>query len=153
LMDSFLSNFVHNIDSKGRVSVPASFRQALAVRGFTELYAMQAIGRPIIEVGGLDLAERYEAQMAEAEPMSEAYHDLELLAYGDGTFLKFDQEGRITVTDFIRSHTGIVDKVVFVGAKHFFQLWEPSTFEAQRAAARARRVARLSPGAARASPE
>ncbi|KTQ94098.1 cell division protein MraZ [Aureimonas ureilytica] len=143
-MDRFLSNSVNNIDAKGRVSVPALFRQVLAARGFRELYALQAIGQPAIDVGGMDLLERYEARMADADPFSEDYSDMSLFAYGDGAFLKFDAEGRIMVSDFIRSHTGITDRVTFVGRNHFFQLWEPSRFEAYRAEARARLTARRS---------
>ncbi|KAA0972746.1 division/cell wall cluster transcriptional repressor MraZ [Aureimonas fodinaquatilis] len=137
-MNRFLSNAVNNIDSKGRVSVPASFRQVLAAKGFGELYALQSIGHPAIDVGGMDLLERYEARMAAEDPFGEAFADMSLFAYGDGAFLKFDAEGRITVTDFIRSHTGITDKVVFVGRNDFFQLWEPEQFEQHRAEARAR---------------
>ncbi|ALN74102.1 MULTISPECIES: division/cell wall cluster transcriptional repressor MraZ [unclassified Aureimonas] len=141
-MDRFLSNSVNNIDAKGRVSVPAPFRQVLAARGQRELYALQAIGQPAIDVGGMDLLERYETRMAQEDPFSEDYSDMSLFAYGDGAFLKFDAEGRIMVTDFIRSHTGITDRVAFVGRNHFFQLWEPSRFEAYRAEARARLTAR-----------
>ncbi len=141
-MDRFLSNSVNNIDAKGRVSVPAPFRQVLAARGHRELYALQAIGQPAIDVGGMDLLERYETRMAQEDPFSEDYSDMSLFAYGDGAFLKFDAEGRIMVSDFIRAHTGITDRVAFVGRNHFFQLWEPSRFEAYRAEARARLTAR-----------
>lgn len=142
LVERFLSNAINNIDAKGRVSVPAHFRQVLAGRGVRELYALQAIGHPAIDVGGVDLLERYEARMAAEDPFGEDYADMSLFAYGDGAFLKFDGEGRIMVTDFIRSHTGITDRVAFVGRNHFFQLWEPSQFEAYRAEARARLTAR-----------
>ncbi|KQT53074.1 MULTISPECIES: division/cell wall cluster transcriptional repressor MraZ [unclassified Aureimonas] len=148
-MDRFLSNSVNNIDSKGRVSVPAGFRQVLAARGHQELYALQAIGQPAIDVGGMDLLTRYEERMASEDPFSEAYADMSLFTYGDGAFLKFDAEGRISVTDFIRSHTGITDRVVFVGRNHFFQLWEPSQFEAHRAAARERLASARASGASR----
>jgi MraZ protein len=153
-MDRFLSNSVNNIDAKGRVSVPAPFRQVLAARGHRELYALQAIGQPAIDVGGMDLLERYETRMAQEDPFSEDYSDMSLFAYGDGAFLKFDAEGRIMVTDFIRSHTGITDRVAFVGRNHFFQLWEPSRFEAYRAEARARLTARrTSRGMSEGAPE
>ncbi|GGD20779.1 division/cell wall cluster transcriptional repressor MraZ [Aureimonas glaciei] len=140
-MDRFLSNSVNNIDAKGRVSVPAAFRQILAQRGFKELYAMQSLGTPAIDVGGMDLLQRYEQRLEAEDPFSEAYADMSLFTYGDGAFLKFDQEGRITVSDFVRTHTGITDKVTFVGRNTFFQLWEPSQFEAHRAEARARLLA------------
>lgn len=148
-MDRFLSSAVNSIDAKGRVSVPATFRQVLAQRGFKELYALQSIGHPAIDVGGMDLLERYESRMSQEDPFGEAFADMSLFAYGDGAFLKFDAEGRITVTDFIRSHTGITDKVVFVGRNDFFQLWEPSQFEAHRSQARERLLAMRAGGSPR----
>ena len=63
MVERFLSNAINNIDAKGRVSVPAHFRQVLAGRGVRELYALQAIGQPAIDVGGMDLLERYEARL------------------------------------------------------------------------------------------
>lgn len=148
-MDRFLSSAVNSIDAKGRVSVPAIFRQVLAARGFKELYALQSIGHPAIDVGGMDLLERYESRMAGEDPFGETFADMSLFAYGDGAFLKFDAEGRISVTDFIRSHTGITDKVVFVGRNDFFQLWEPSQFEAHRSQARTRLLAMRAGGSSR----
>ena len=54
-MDRFLSNAVHRIDAKGRVSVPAHFRAVVARRGYSELYALRALDMPALDVGGLDL--------------------------------------------------------------------------------------------------
>ncbi|KAB0680817.1 division/cell wall cluster transcriptional repressor MraZ [Aureimonas leprariae] len=148
-MDRFLSNSVLGIDAKGRVSIPSGFRQVMAARGFRDFYGMQSLGDPAIDVGGSDLLERYESRMSAEDPLGETYADLSLLAYGDGTFLKVDPEGRITVTDFIRSHTGIADRVAFVGRNQFFQLWEPDRFEAHRAEARARLLAARKSGSGR----
>jgi MraZ protein len=60
--------------------------------------------------------------------------------HGDGSFLKLDGDGRITVTDFIREHTGISADVAFVGRGHFFQIWEPQRLQAHSAAVRARLI-------------
>ncbi|WP_152045944.1 division/cell wall cluster transcriptional repressor MraZ [Aureimonas psammosilenae] len=152
-MDRFLSNSILGIDSKGRVSIPSTFRQVLAAKGFREFYAMQSLGEPAIDVGGADLLERYETRMAAEDPFGETYSDMSLFAYGDGAFLKVDPEGRITVNDFIRAHTGITDRVAFVGRNLFFQLWEPSRFEEHRAKARARLVAMRKDPSVRAASE
>ena len=140
-MDRFFASHVHNIDSKGRVSVPAPFRQVIAERGIRELFAMRSLGLPVMDVGGPDLLERFERQMDQVSPLSQKFQDLSVFTYGDGTYLKFDAEGRIAMTDFIRSHTGIVDRVAFVGGGHFFRLWEPTRFEAYLVEARARIMA------------
>lgn len=140
-MDRFLSNTILGIDGKGRASIPSPFRQVLAAKGCREVYGMQALGEPAIDVGGPDLLERYETRMAAEDPLGETYADMSLLAYGDGAFLRVDPEGRIAITDFIRSHTGIADRIAFVGRNHFFQLWEPERFERHRREARARLLA------------
>jgi MraZ protein len=137
-MDRFLSNAVNRIDAKGRVSVPAHFRFVLQQRGYSELYALQGLSAPAVDVGGTDLLERYEAQIAAENPFLQAADDMSLYCHGDGIFLKLDQDGRITVPDFIREHTGISTDVAFVGRGTFFQMWEPTRFQEQRSQMRQR---------------
>ena len=150
-MDRFFASYIHNIDSKGRVSVPAPFRQVIAERGIRDLFAMRSLGLPVMDVGGPDLLERFERQMDQISPLSQTFQDLSVITYGDGTQLKFDAEGRIAMTDFIRSHTGITDQVAFVGGGHFFRLWEPAKFEAYLTEARARILAAQQSETSRAS--
>jgi MraZ protein len=128
MMDRFLSNAVNKIDAKGRVSVPAHFRTVLQKRGFSELYALRALEARAMDVGGLDLLDRYEQRIAQEDPFLGTGDDMSFFVHGDGTFLKLDQDGRITMSDFIRDHTGITTEAVFVGRGAFFQIWEPGRF-------------------------
>lgn len=144
-MDRFLSNAINKIDAKGRVSVPARFRTILQQRGLVDLYAMRSLDNPALIAGGMDLLERLEARLGEFDPFSSQADDMAYHIHGDGAFLKVDGDGRITVTDFLREHTGITDSVAFVGMGHYFQIWEPEKFQAYQAAALARlKKARLS---------
>ena len=137
-MERFLSTAVNRIDAKGRVSVPALFRSVVQKRGYSELYALRQLDVPALDVGGPDLLDRYEARIALEDPFLQTADDISFFCHGDGAFLKFDQEGRITVTDFIREHTGITTDVAFVGRGIFFQIWEPERLRAYAAEARAR---------------
>jgi MraZ protein len=137
-MDRFLSNAVNRIDAKGRVSVPAHFRSVVQKRGYSELYALRALDIPALDVGGLDLLDRYEERIAQEDPFLQTADDMSFFIHGDGAFLKLDQDGRITVNDFIREHTGISTDVAFVGRGNFFQIWEPEHLKAYGAEARAR---------------
>lgn len=137
-MDRFLSSAVNRIDAKGRVSVPAHFRAVVQRRGYQELYALKALDRPALDVGGLDLLDRYEARIAMEDPFLQTADDMSFFVHGDSDFLKLDQDGRITVTDFIREHTGIATEVAFVGRGTFFQMWEPSRLAAYGAQVRER---------------
>lgn len=139
-MDRFLSSAINKIDAKGRVSVPAHFRSVLQKRGYTELYALRALDVPAMDVGGPDLLDRYEQRIALEDPFLQTADDMSFFVHGDGGFLKIDQDGRITVTDFIREHTGITSQVAFVGRGLFFQMWEPERLRTYSAQVRARLV-------------
>ena len=84
-----------------------------------------ALDVPAMDVGGLDLLDRYEERIALEDPFLQTADDMSFFCHGDGAFLKLDQDGRITVSDFIREHTGISAEVAFVGRGNFFQIWEP----------------------------
>ena len=144
-MNRFLSNAVNRIDAKGRVSVPAHFRTVVQQRGYSELYAIRQLDVPALDVGGLDLLDRYEERMKLEDPFLQTADDMSFFVHGDGAFLKLDQDGRITVTDFIREHTGISSEVAFVGRGNFFQIWEPGKLNAYGAEVRAR-LSRLRQG-------
>lgn len=137
-MNRFLSSAVNRIDAKGRVSVPSHFRSVVQRRGYSELYAIRQLDVPALDVGGLDLLDRYEERIAQEDPFLQTADDMSFFVHGDGGFLKLDQDGRITVTDFIREHTGITTEVAFVGRGNFFQIWEPAKLAAYGAQVRAR---------------
>jgi MraZ protein len=137
-MNRFLSSAMNRIDAKGRVSVPAHFRTVVQQRGYSELYAIRQLDVPALDVGGLDLLDRYEERMKLEDPFLQTADDMSFFVHGDGAFLKLDQDGRITVTDFIREHTGITTEVAFVGRGNFFQMWEPKKLSAYGAEVRAR---------------
>ncbi|GES48236.1 transcriptional regulator MraZ [Rhizobium sp. NBRC 114257] len=139
VMNRFLSNATNRIDSKGRVSVPAAFRSVLVERNIQELYCFQDFVFPAISVGGLDLLDRFERQIAADDPFSSTANQMSLLIHGGGVFMKLDAEGRLMVTDFIRDFTGIASEVTFVGRADHFQLWRPEAFLALQSQAREER--------------
>ena len=139
VMSRFLSNATNRIDAKGRVSVPSAFRVVLAERGIRELYCFQDFVFPAISIGGADLLDRYERQIAAEDPFSLAANEMSLLVHGGGVFLKLDAEGRLMITDLIRDFTGITEEVTFVGRADHFQLWRPQAFQAAQAQARGER--------------
>lgn len=137
-MDRFLSTAVMNIDAKGRVSVPGRFRAVLAVRQIQELYALRCLDMPALDVGGPDLLDAYEARIASEDPFLQTGDDMSFFIHGDGDFLKMDSEGRLQVSDFMRQHAHLTDKIAFVGRGRHFQIWEPERLNDYASQVRAR---------------
>ena len=134
-MDRFVSHYQLRLDAKGRVSVPAPFRAALKRDGFEGLHCYPALDRPALDAGGHALLTENEALLADLSPASAERDRFSLSLYGTSETLKIDREGRVTLTETLKAHAGITDAVIFVGLGHKFQIWEPSRFRAELAAA------------------
>jgi MraZ protein len=123
------------LDAKGRVSVPAPFRSVLKRDGFDGLYCYPALDRPALDAGGKALMMQNEALIASLPAASAERDRFSLSLYGTSETLKFDREGRVSLTETLKAHAGIIDAVTFVGLGHKFQIWEPNRFRAELAAA------------------
>jgi MraZ protein len=134
-MDRFVSHYLLRLDAKGRVSVPASFRAVLARDGFEGLYCHPALDRPALDAGGNALLAEIEALTAGFAPYSNQREQLALALYGTSETLKIDGEGRVVLTETLKTHAGIADAVTFVGLGHKFRIWEPGRFRAEIAEA------------------
>lgn len=127
-MDRFVSNVTLKLDSKGRVSIPASFRSVLGRDGFSGLYCYPALDRPAVDAGGNALMSEIESLIARYTPYSEEREQFALALYGTSETLKIDGEGRVMLSEGLKRHAGIADAVTFVGLGHKFQIWEPGRF-------------------------
>ena len=134
-MDRFVSNFTLRLDAKGRVSIPASYRAVLACDGFDGLYCYPALDQPAVDAGGNALLSEIETLIASFPPYSDEWDAFTLSLYGTSETLKIDSEGRVILSDTLKSHAGITAEIAFVGLGHKFQIWEPGRFRAQLAEA------------------
>ncbi len=134
-MDRFVSHYMLRLDAKGRVSVPASFRAVLARDGFDGLYCYPALDRPALDAGGNALLAEIESLLAGFSPFSDQREQFSLALYGPSETLKIDGEGRVVLTDALKTHAGIADAATFVGLGHKFLIWEPGRFRAELAEA------------------
>jgi len=133
--DRFVSNVTLRLDSKGRVSIPASFRSVLGRDGFDGLYCYPALDSQAIDAGGNALMAEIEALIARYPPFSDEREQFALALYGTSETLKIDGEGRVVLSDSLKRHAGIADQITFVGLGHKFQIWEPGRFQSELAEA------------------
>ncbi len=145
-MALFLSTFINKVDRKGRVSVPAPFRAALAGQGFAGIVAFASFrdSYKAIEACAMDRMERLSASLDRLNPFSDEHDDFASVLFGDAVQLPFDGQGRIILPERLRQHAGVSDQAAFVGRGATFQLWQPDALrdfqEQARQRARAARA-------------
>ncbi len=135
-MARFVGFFTNKIDAKGRVSVPADFRSALAQQPFSGVVCSPSFVAAAIDGGGVDMLEDAEKMIDAFDPYEEEKDAFAVALISEARKLSFDADGRILLpSDFIE-HAGLSNQATFAGMGSRFRIWEPEAFEAERARAR-----------------
>jgi MraZ protein len=125
----FLGRHAHNLDAKGRLAIPAKFRDELAsgvvlTRGIDRcltLYPMAA---------WLPLAEQVSA-LPISDPDARAFRRL---VFADAVDLALDAQGRILLPPELRAFADIDREAIVIGVNTYLEIWSPARWEAVNAA-------------------
>jgi MraZ protein len=132
----FLSTFQNRIDAKGRVSVPARFREILEAQGARSIFVRASVAEPSIEAGGPEWMAGYYDMVEQHDPTSELHDDYAMSYLGDTIDLTMDSEGRVVLPEMLLRHAGLEDAATFVGLGSHFRIWEPKAFDVRMMKAR-----------------
>ena len=125
----FLSTYENNLDKKGRVSVPASFRSYLSNLGYNGVICYPSFTNSSIEFCPQDRLQKIIDTIDTLNPFEENRDIFSTSILANSFQLNFDSEGRVTIPDKFLTHSGIKEKVLFVGQGKTFQMWEASEFK------------------------
>lgn len=123
-MTDLLGTHSYTLDPKGRVSLPARFREAFADG------AWLTIGQD----GCLFAFPRVEWQRrseeVSASPLSDAAgRAYARLFFGSSDVAKVDGQGRLTIPQRLRDVAGIRKDVVVLGVRDRMEIWDRQTYE------------------------
>ena len=123
----FLGQFHHNLDDKGRMTVPARFREELISDG---AYVMQGFDRNlmVLTTSTFDIISHRVNQMSMTDPKTRL---LRRLIFSTATHVEFDRAGRILVPQFLRDAADLENGVVIVGNGDYFEIWSPELWNMQ----------------------
>lgn len=125
----FLGQFQHNLDDKGRLMIPARFRELLEggayiTQGFDKCLMVMT------EAYFKQVYERIEA-MNLADPTARL---LRRLILSNAYPIEVDKVGRILVPQNLRAFLGIASgELIVAGQGEYFEVWTPATWGEQMA--------------------
>jgi MraZ protein len=127
----FRGSFEHSVDSKGRVSVPAKFRDIIAERYEGKLVMTMDLDR-CVTIYPLEEWERVEEKIRNVPQMQKEVKDYMRFIFSAATESDLDRQGRILIPSGLREHAGISKSVVVVGIINKFEIWDKATWHARR---------------------
>ena len=128
-MSAFMSTFECKLDVKGRVSVPAAFRDVSTQQGFKGIYVYPSFTEQAIEGGNEVLMQESYQKLKQLNRYSKEYNALSRRLLGQIVPLSFDANGRVGLPQRLLRHAGIDERLIFIGLGDKFQIWEPHRFD------------------------
>lgn len=124
-MAGFLGRYLHQIDAKGRISLPASFRQGRESEPFILVHAQPEALSLYPDDSWNDVQQELR-DMARRRP---EYRTHLLSVTSNATEVSLDKQGRILIPDHLRKGVGLDSEALIVGAIDKIEIWEPERFE------------------------
>jgi len=136
-VDLFFSTFVNKVDRKGRVSVPATFRAAVADQSFPGIIVFPSFKYTALDASGIRRMEEMSERLNTLDEFSDEHENLAML-FAAAQPLPFDTEGRIVLPESLVEYAHVTESAAFVGLGKSFQIWEPNRFADHQATLRER---------------
>ncbi len=122
-----MGEFRHNLDSKGRVTVPSKFREDLGDR----FYVSKGLDGCIFVLSPAQwdrLVEKVSAiPMAQGKAIQRHF-------FSGAAEVEPDKQGRILLPQSLRDHAGLTKDVTVIGAATRAEIWDTGRWEAYQAA-------------------
>ncbi len=123
---SFLGNFNHTLDDKGRISLPSEFRRVLQVTGDESVVLTNYIsdGARCLEGFALKAWQDFENKLRAKSRFSPKLQKLENFYLSRAAECPLDSSGRILLPSHLRTYAGIEKEATFTSSIHGFRIWD-----------------------------
>ena len=122
----FLGQYRHNIDSKGRLTIPARFRELLAEGA----YVTQGFDRNLrlLSIPSFEAIYEQVSHLSITDPM---VRELRRLLFANASLVEIDRIGRVLIPQFLRDVIGLEIETVIVGVGEAIEIWSPDAWDQQ----------------------
>lgn len=124
----FLGQFEHNLDNKGRLMMPARFRELLE----TGAYLTQGFDDNLTVLTAASFEAMYRAvnEMSLTDPRTRL---LRRLLFSNAVRVEFDKTGRVLIPPFLREAANLRETVMVIGVGDSIEIWSKEAWAAQEA--------------------
>jgi MraZ protein len=122
----FLGHFQHSLDEKGRLTVPARFRELLQGGA----YITQGFDRCLMVMPGPYFHQVY-AHLSALNLADQTARMMRRMILANAYPLEADKVGRVLVPQHLREFAGLDGEAVVAGQGDYFEVWTPTAWNDQ----------------------
>lgn len=119
-----LGEYKHNLDIKGRVAIPAKFREVLG----TGAIITRGLDKCLFVFGEKEWESLVQKLLALPLAQSNSRAFVRLMLAG-ASRVDFDGQGRILIPEYLRKYAGLKKQVIVAGLYSRMEIWDYETWE------------------------
>jgi MraZ protein len=123
----FLGQQEVSVDEKGRITIPARYREILGEEG---AYITRGFNHNLIVLPTTSF-ERIYAKVNKTSITDPAAQKFKRFFFANASKIEFDRIGRILLPMFLREITDLKEQAVVVGAGDYFEIWSVDLWRQQ----------------------
>jgi MraZ protein len=122
----FLGRYEHNIDEKGRLTIPVRYRELLE----NGAYVSQGFDRNLMVLDAPSFEKMYEHvnQMSMTDPTA---RQLKRFIFSSAERVDIDRAGRMLLPQFLREAARLNATAMVIGVGDYFEIWSPQNWAQQ----------------------
>jgi MraZ protein len=126
----FLGNHQHAVDDKGRVAIPARFREALSglQDGRLVVTKFKRRGRPCLDVYTMPAWAAFLEKVSSKKRFGRKVSTFESWYVGAAQPVEIDGQGRMLIPPILRGYAELGREIVFAGVTDKFRIWNKELF-------------------------
>jgi MraZ protein len=130
----FRGVFIVNLDTKGRLAIPAKYRERLQASCDSQLVVTVDRDRCLLLYPEPEW-ELIESKLAALPAFDNTARAIQRLYIGNAQEVEMDAQGRILLPQYLRDFASLDKRVAFVGQGSKFELWSEPAWNARNEAA------------------
>jgi MraZ protein len=124
---AFRGSFYHTIDAKGRVIIPAKFREGIEASGSSDLVLTQFDGG--VRVYPLDGWKEIEQKIDSIQETGIGIRRFRRFFIGNAFESSFDRQGRLLIPNKLKQYADLERDVILIGQLKHFEIWSKEKYE------------------------
>ena len=126
----FRGQFSHSVDAKGRVSLPARFRDVLLADGDARFVLTPAVFDPCLHLYPMKAWEEFERKVSELPSLDATAIRFRRLYVSAAVECELDGSGRVLVPPHLRERIKLEKDALWAGMGRTLELWAKASWDA-----------------------
>ena len=123
----FLGEFVHTLDGKGRLTIPAKFRADVD----TSLVVTRGMDR-CLAMFPMDEWEQLSSRVSDLPMTDRRARAFRRFLFASASKVSPDKQGRILIPPRLRQYAGLDGEVVVAGLNNYIEIWSTDAWQGER---------------------